>query len=78
MFVITADQADSRHTVDLVPATLTQLKRIGGRRLRRAPARTIGDELQVLTADPGCALDLVLWLDRDGRWSTGCGIPRFA
>jgi len=76
MFVITADQADSRHTVDLVPATLTQLKRIGGRRLRRAPARTIGDELQVLTADPGCALDLVLWLDRDGRWSTGCGIGR--
>ena len=76
MFVITADQADSRHTVDLVPATLTQLKRIGGRRLRRAPARTIGDELQVLTDDPGCALDLVLWLDRDGRWSTGCGIGR--
>ena len=76
MFVITADQAGSRHTIDLVPATLTELKRIGGRRLRRAPVRTVGDELQVLTEDAGCALDVVLWLDRDGRWSTGCGIGR--
>jgi len=76
MFVITADQADSRHTIDLVPATLTALKHVGGRRLRRAPARTVGDELQVLTEDAGCALDIVLWLDRDGRWSTGCGIGR--
>jgi hypothetical protein len=76
LFVITADQADSRHATDLVPATLAELKRVGGRRLRRAPVRTIGDELQVLTDDAGCALDLILWLDRDGRWSTGCGVGR--
>lgn len=76
MFVVTADQADSRHTADLVPDALAALKRLGGRRLRRAPVRTIGDELQVLTDDPACALDVVLWLDRDGRWSTGCGIGR--
>lgn len=76
MYVITSDQADSRHATDLVAPTLIELKRLGGRRLRRAPARTVGDELQVLTDDPGCALDVVLWLDRDGRWSTGCGIGR--
>ena len=76
MFVITADQADSRKSSDLVPSALAEIKQLGGRRLRRAPVRTIGDELQVLTDDPGCALDIVLWLDRDGRWSTGCGIGR--
>lgn len=76
MFVITADQADSRHSPDAVEDALAALKRVGGRRLRRAPVRTIGDELQALTDDPGCALDLILWLDRAGRWSIGCGIGR--
>ena len=76
MFVITADQADSRHSADAVDDALSALKRVGGRRLRRAPVRTIGDELQAITDDAGCALDVILWLDRAGRWSVGCGVGR--
>lgn len=76
MFVITADQADSRHSDDAVDDALSALKRVGGRRLRRAPVRTVGDELQAVTDDAGCALDVILWLDRAARWSIGCGVGR--
>jgi hypothetical protein len=76
MFVVTADQRDSRHAPDVIHDTLGALKRLGGRRLRRTPVRTIGDELQALTHDADCALEMILWLDRVGHWSVGCGIGR--
>lgn len=76
MYVVTADQADSRHSADAVEGALAELKRLGGRRLRRAPVRTVGDELQLITDDAECALEAILWLDRAGRWSVGLGIGR--
>jgi hypothetical protein len=74
MFVITADQVASRTSADLVEPALQAIKLEVGRRLLRVPSRTVGDELQAVTADPGCALDVVLLLDRLGRWSIGCGV----
>ncbi|MFZ7087987.1 DNA-binding protein [Curtobacterium sp. RRHDQ10] len=74
MFVITADQIDSRHGPDLVEAAVRTLADALGDRLALPPDRTAGDELQVLTADPRAALDVVLLLARSGAWSIGVGI----
>ncbi|WP_166871259.1 DNA-binding protein [Salinibacterium sp. ZJ450] len=72
MFVITADQVNSRGTSDQVAATLDELNRAGG--LTLAAERTAGDELQLVTADAGTALRVLLELSRSEQWSTGCGI----
>jgi hypothetical protein len=76
MYVVTADQVNSRNGADRVEPALKALKLQLGRQLLRAPARTIGDELQAVTADPGAALETILLLDRLGQWSIGCGIGR--
>lgn len=74
MYVITADQIDSRHHRDRVETALRALRDALGHRLALPPDRTAGDELQVLTADAGAALDAVLLLARTGVWSIGVGI----
>lgn len=74
MFVITADQVDSRRRADIVAPTLEKIHDRYGERLALPPDRNAGDELQVLTADPATALDLVLDLTRDGSWSVGLGL----
>jgi hypothetical protein len=74
MYVITADQIDSRHGSDRVDLAIGALSRIGGDGLSLPVERTAGDELQALTADPGTAIDLVLALARAGVWSIGMGI----
>lgn len=74
MYVITADQIDSRHDRDRVGSTLRVLRERLGERLALPPDRTAGDELQLLTADAGAALDAVLLLARTEVWSIGVGI----
>jgi hypothetical protein len=74
MFAITADQVDSRHGDDLVEGELAVLSRIGGSQLLLPPDRSAGDELQVASPDAKAALDMVLHLTRDGRWSVGLAI----
>ena len=74
MFIITADQRDSRNNDDLVPEGIQEAARIGGSRLEVAPDRTAGDELQLATADPGAALAIALHLTRTGTWCVGIGI----
>jgi len=74
MFVITADQVDSRRRADIVAPTLDAIHERYGERLALPPDRNAGDELQTLTADPATALDLVLDLTRDGAWSVGLGL----
>ncbi|GAB3405888.1 hypothetical protein GCM10027515_19770 [Schumannella luteola] len=74
MFVITADQVGSRRGSDLVAGALDDIQGALGPRLALPADRTAGDELQVVTADARAALDLVLRLSREGRWSVGCGI----
>lgn len=73
MFVITADQVDSRSSADLVDAVLESINSgLIGTVLDAD--RTAGDELQVLIAHAQDALSLILLLTRPGRWSVGCGV----
>lgn len=73
MFVITADQVDSRSEPDIVGETLGQLNESYGDRLALPVDRNAGDEIQALTADAATALDLILALTRRGAWSVGLG-----
>ncbi|HRN29989.1 MAG TPA: DNA-binding protein, partial [Terrimesophilobacter sp.] len=72
LFVITADQVDSRDSDDLVAETLDALAR--GHTLPLPAERTVGDELQLLTASATEAFSIILDLTRSGRWSVGCGV----
>ena len=74
MFVITADQRDSRSGVDLVPRAIDDVRRITGPRATSAPERTAGDELQVADRDADVVLAIILHLTRLGAWSVGLGI----
>ena len=74
MFVLTADQRDSRTTADLVPAGVETVQRVGDGRLALPVERNAGDELQALTGSAAAALDIALALLRDGRWSVGLGV----
>ncbi len=72
MFVITADQVNSRSSADRVAAMIQTLNTGSFRPLLKAE-RTVGDELQVLVADGADALTVILHLTRTGQWSVGCG-----
>lgn len=74
MFVLTADQRDSRANADLVPSALTVVNGHGTTALALAPERTAGDELQVAIADPATVLAVVLELTRTRQWSVGVGV----
>ncbi|MCU1585109.1 MAG: DNA-binding protein [Microbacteriaceae bacterium] len=74
MFVITADQIDSRHTPDVVDATIRALSAVIGSGLKLPIDRTAGDEIQMLVEGADHALAAILFLCRDGRWSVGCGL----
>ena len=74
MFVVTADQRDSRISDDLVPAGLDAVSTLAGPRLALAPERTAGDEIQVALADAAATLQIVLHLTRLGTWSVGVGV----
>ncbi|MHA7986941.1 DNA-binding protein [Rathayibacter sp. CAU 1779] len=73
MFVITADQVDSRHRSDIVEETQRGLQHEFAEHLELAVDRNAGDEVQALTADAGAALGIVLALDRGSAWSIGVG-----
>jgi len=76
MFVITADQVDSRHRPDLAAAQLDRISAEHGPRLVLPPERNAGDEIQILTDDAMTAVHLVLELTRDDDWSVGLGCGR--
>lgn len=73
MFVITADQVDSRSKADLVASTLNRLNDGSVHTILDAD-RTAGDELQVLLEDASDTLTVTLQLTRSGLWSVGCGV----
>lgn len=74
MYVITADQVNSRSTVDIVTEMIGKLTRRYRDELTLTPERTAGDELQLLVRDADTTLNIVLELTRTGRWSAGLGI----
>lgn len=73
VFVITADQVDSRSSADLVADAIVTLNSGSIRPVLNAD-RTAGDELQVLLDNAHEALAVVLLLTRRGQWSVGCGV----
>lgn len=73
MFVITADQVDSRHSPDLVASTITRLDTHFNTGLALPVDRNAGDELQALVLDAHTALAVTLELTRSGEWSVGLG-----
>ena len=71
MFVLTIDQKGSRTGRDRVPDLLALLDDL--------PAelpfeRSVGDEVQGVTAEAKVAVDAPLRALRDGRWSVGIGV----
>jgi hypothetical protein len=74
VYVVTADQRDSRRNADLVPEGLRTLAEVIGSGGLLAPERTAGDELQVIVPDAATALSIVLMLTRAGTWSVGVGV----
>jgi DNA-binding CsgD family transcriptional regulator len=74
MFVITADQVDSRHDRDRAGEMIAALTAHQGAAFALPPDQTSGDEIQVLVADAATALDVILDLHRAGHWSIGLGI----
>jgi len=73
MFVITADQVDSRHSADLVTPAVAHLDDAFGAGLALPVDRNAGDELQALVVDSATAVAMVLELTRTGAWSVGLG-----
>lgn len=76
MFIITADQVDSRHLDDLAGPTIDVLNQRYGNRLALPVDRNAGDEIQALVSDARTALAIIADLTRTGEWSVGCGIGR--
>lgn len=74
MFVITADQIDSRHDRDRAGEMIADLDAQCGDGFALPPDQTSGDEIQVLLSDARIALDAILLLHRSGYWSVGLGI----
>jgi hypothetical protein len=73
VFVITADQVDSRHKPDLVEDTLHVIQDRFAPSLALDVDRNAGDEVQALTEDAGTALGIALMLERTREWSIGIG-----
>ncbi|WAP51047.1 MarR family transcriptional regulator [Arthrobacter sp. ATA002] len=71
MFVLTIDQKGSRSGRDRVPDLLELLR---GLPMDLPFERSVGDEVQGLTADAGTAVDAALRALKDGHWSVGIGV----
>ena len=74
MFIITADQIDSRHQEDLAGPAVSDLNERYRERIALPVDRNAGDEIQALTADATTALAIIADLTRSGAWSVGCGV----
>lgn len=74
MFVITADQVDSRNQPDRAASVLERLNGTRGPSLVLPADRTAGDEIQILPATAEGTLAIVLELTREDAWSVGVGI----
>lgn len=74
MFVITADQIDSRNDHDRAREMIARLVAQSPDAFSLPPDQTAGDEIQLLLAEAGPTLDAILALHRSGHWSIGLGV----
>lgn len=74
LFVVTADQRDSRHHSDAVNPVLEQLRALSPTPWVLPAERTAGDEVQLLVNSPANLVRVLEVLVRDGRWWIGVGL----
>lgn len=74
MFVITADQIDSRHDRDRASEMIAQLVQRHAAAFVLPPDQTAGDEIQLLVAAAEDAFAVLLDLHRTEFWSIGVGV----
>ncbi|TFD52213.1 DNA-binding protein [Cryobacterium frigoriphilum] len=74
MFVITADQIDSRNDRDRAGEMIAQLTADLGHAFSLPADQTSGDEIQILMPTARAALTTILALHRSGFWSIGLGV----
>ena len=74
MFVITADQIDSRHDRDRASDMIAELVHRHAEAFMLPPDQTSGDEIQLLVGTAVDAFAVVLDLHRTGFWSVGVGV----
>ncbi|WP_105035178.1 DNA-binding protein [Cryobacterium aureum] len=74
MFVITADQIDSRNDHDRAREMIAQLLAQNPDAFSLPPDQTAGDEIQLLVSAAQPTLSTILALHRSGHWSVGLGI----
>jgi Trp repressor protein len=74
MFVITADQIDSRNDRDRAGELITDLTTAFGESFLLPPDQTSGDEIQVLLTDAAACVDVILAIHRTGHWTIGLGV----
>lgn len=74
MFVITADQIDSRHDRDRAGELITMLVRVFGDSFVLPPDQTAGDEIQLLLDDAAAAVEVTLAIHRTEHWTVGLGV----
>ncbi|TDW28978.1 DNA-binding protein [Cryobacterium psychrophilum] len=74
MFVITADQIDSRNDRDRAGDMIDALREQFGDTFALPADQTSGDEIQVIITDAQATLDAIMLLHRSGHWSVGLGI----
>lgn len=74
MFVITADQIDSRNDHDRAREMITRLVSHSPNAFSLPPDQTAGDEIQLLVLEAQPTLDALLILHRSGHWSVGLGV----
>jgi len=74
MFVITADQIDSRNDRDRAGDMIEALQEQFGDAFALPADQTSGDEIQVIVTDAEAALGAILLLHRSEHWSAGLGI----
>ena len=74
MFVITADQIDSRNDHDRAREMIARLVDQSPHAYSLPPDQTAGDEIQLLVSTARPTLDAILTLHRSGHWSVGLGV----
>jgi len=74
MFVITADQIDSRHDRDRASEMIAELVDRHAAAFALPPDQTSGDEIQLLVPAAADTLAVLLDLHRTGFWSIGLGV----
>ncbi|MFT2817663.1 sigma factor-like helix-turn-helix DNA-binding protein [Leifsonia sp. A12D58] len=74
MYVVTADQINSRNDRDRAGELLAALQNEYGHSFALPADQTAGDEIQIILTDAASTLGVILLIHRTGSWNTGLGL----